>query len=65
MGIEQRLDVLEILTRSVIHQENEELCKKLSRFRGDDVQWVLNEVATLFECLQDSLDLEAGNLIDY
>lgn len=65
MGIEQRLDVLEILTRSVIHQENEELCEKLSRFRGDDVQWVLNEVATLFAGLQDSLDLEAGNLIDY
>ena len=62
MGIEQRLDVLEILTRSVIHQENEELCKKFSRFRGDDVQWVLNTLHPMLEMLQDSLELEAyGN----
>lgn len=59
MAAEQRLDVLEILVRSVIYQENEELCKRFSRFRGDDVQWVLNAVAPMFEALQDSLEHEA------
>ena len=65
MAAAQRLEVVEILMRSVIHQENEELCKKFSRFRGDDVQWVLNELNTMFEMLQDSLELEAYGSTTY
>jgi hypothetical protein len=61
MNVEKKLDILEILTRSVIFQENEEISKKLSRYRSDDVQWVLNMLADMFEQLQDSLELEAYN----
>ncbi len=61
MSAEKKLDILEILTRSVIFQENEEISKQLSRYRTDDVQWVLNMVSNMFEQLQDSLELEVYN----
>jgi hypothetical protein len=61
MSAENKLDILEVLTRSVIFQENEEISKKLSRYRSDDVQWVLNMLADMFEQLQDSLELEVYN----
>jgi hypothetical protein len=61
MSVEKKLDILEVLTRSVIFQENEEISKQLSRYRTDDVQWVLNMLADMFEQLQDSLELEAYN----
>jgi hypothetical protein len=61
MNVEKKLDILEILTRSVIFQENEEISKQLSKYRSDDVQWVLNMIANMFEQLQDSLELEVYN----
>ena len=61
MSAENKLDILEVLTRSVIFQENEEISKRLSKYRSDDVQWVLNMLADMFEQLQDSLELEAYN----
>ena len=61
MNVDKKLDILEILTRSVIFQENEEIFKKLSRYRSDDVQWVLNMLSDMFEQLQDSLELEDYN----
>ena len=61
MNVEKKLDILEVLTRSVIFQENEEISKRLSQYRSDDVQWVLNLLADMFEQLQDSLELEDYN----
>jgi hypothetical protein len=61
MSVEKKLDILEVLTRSVIFQENDEISKQLSRYRSDDVQWILNMLADMFEQLQDSLELEAYN----
>jgi hypothetical protein len=61
MNVEKKLDILEVLTRSVIFQENEEISKRLSQYRSDDVQWVLTMLADMFEQLQDSLELEAYN----
>jgi hypothetical protein len=61
MNVEKKLDILEVLTRSVIFQENEEISKRLSQYRSDDVQWVLNMLADMFEQLQDSLELEVYN----
>ena len=61
MNVEKKLDILEVLTRSVIFQENDEISKQLSRYRSDDVQWILNMLADMFEQLQDSLELEAYN----
>ena len=61
MNVEKKLDILEVLPRSVIVQENEEISKRLAQYRSDDVQWVLNMLADMFEQLQDSLELEAYN----
>ena len=61
MDVEKKLEILEVLTRSVIFQENEEISKRLSKYRSDDVQWVLNMLADMFEQLQDSLELETYN----
>jgi hypothetical protein len=61
MNVDKKLDILEVLTRSVIFQENEEISKRLSQYRSDDVQWVLNMLADMFEQLQDSLELEDYN----
>ena len=61
MNVEKKLDILEVLTRSVIFQENEEISKRLSQYRSDDVQWVLNMLSDMFEQLQDSLELEDYN----
>jgi hypothetical protein len=63
--IEQRLDILNILIRSVIHLENPELAKNLSSYRSDNVQWVLNMIAETFDQLQDSLDLEYYSQQEY
>lgn len=63
--IEQRLDILNVLMRSVIHLENAELSKNLSKYRSDNVQWVLNMIADTFDQLQDSLDLEYYSQQEY
>jgi hypothetical protein len=63
--IEQRLDILNVLIRSVIHLENAELSKNLSNYRSDNVQWVLNMIAEVFDQLQDSLDLEYYSQQEY
>lgn len=62
--VEQRLDVLEILNRSVIHQENDEIAKRLGAFKSDNVQWVLNMLSYTFDQLQDALDLEYYTIQD-
>ena len=62
--VEQRLDILEILTRSVLYQENQELSNRLRSYRSDNVQWVLNMLSDVFEQLQDSLELEIYNSQD-
>jgi hypothetical protein len=56
--LEERMDILEILNRSVIHQENEEISRRLGAFRSDNVQWLLNMLSYTFDQLQDALDLE-------
>jgi hypothetical protein len=63
--VDQRLDIVEILIRSVLNQENEELNARLRTYRSDNVQWVLNMVADMFYELQDSLELESYNSQDY
>jgi hypothetical protein len=65
MDTEEKLEILEVLVRAVLFQENEEICKKLSRCRVSNVQWVLNMLTDGFEELQDSLEFEAYNNRDY
>lgn len=57
------LDILEIIYEDVICLEADALAKKLSRFRSEEVQWVLNMLKPTFEELRDSLELEELNQI--
>lgn len=57
------LDILEIIYEDVICLEAEELSKKLSKFRSEEIQWVLNMLKPTFEDLRDSLELEEMNQI--
>jgi len=62
--LEERMNALEILERSVIRQENDELAKRLSCFKSDNVQWLLNMLSYTFDQLQDALDLEYYSMQD-
>lgn len=62
--VEERLNVLEVINRSVIHQENDEIVKRLGNFRSDNVQWVLNMLSYTFDQLQDALDFEYYTIQD-
>jgi hypothetical protein len=63
--IEQRLNIVDILYRSVMLLENEELANQLSCYSSDNTQWVLNVLQGIFDELEHVLDLEESNYIDY
>ena len=63
--IEQRLNIVDILYRSVMLLENEELSSQLSCYSSDNTQWVLNVLQGIFDELEHVLDLEESNYIDY
>ena len=60
----QKLAILDILYDDIISQENEELSKKLSFFRAENVQWVLNQLHQTFKELDYVLELEESNYLD-
>jgi len=63
--IEQRLNIVDILYRSIMLLENEELAGQLSQYSSDNTQWVLNVLQGIFDELEHVLDLEESNYIDY
>jgi hypothetical protein len=63
--IEQRLNIVDILYRSVMLLENEELSDQLRCYSSDNTQWVLNVLQGIFDELDHVLDLEESNYIDY
>jgi hypothetical protein len=63
--IEQRLNIVDILYRSVLLLENEELSAQLSCYSSDNIQWVLNVLQGIFDELDHVLDLEESNHINY
>ena len=63
--IEQRLNIVDILYRSVMLLENEELATQLGSYSSDNIQWVLNVLQGIFDELDHVLDLEESNYIDY
>jgi hypothetical protein len=63
--IEQRLNIVDILYRSVMLLENEELASELGRYNADNIQWVLNVLQGIFDELDHVLDLEESNHINY
>jgi hypothetical protein len=63
--IEQRLNIVDTLYRSVMLLENEELSKQLGGYSSDNIQWVLNVLQGIFDELDHVLDLEESNHIDY
>ena len=62
--VEQRLKILDILYADVLSLENEQLRCKLSRFRSENVQWILNILHDTFKELDYVLELEESNFID-
>ena len=63
--IEQRLNIVDALYRSVMLLENEELASELGRYSSDNIQWVLNVLQGIFDELDHVLDLEESNSIKY
>jgi hypothetical protein len=63
--IEQRLNIVDVLYRSVMLLENEELAVELGRYSSDNIQWVLNVLQGIFDELDHVLDLEESNHINY
>jgi hypothetical protein len=63
--IEQRLNIVDVLYRSVMLLENEELSIELKRYSSDNIQWVLNVLQGIFDELDHVLDLEESNHIEY
>ena len=63
--IEQRLNIVDVLYRSVMLLENEELSVELGRYSSDNIQWVLNVLQGIFDELDHVLDLEESNHINY
>jgi hypothetical protein len=47
--IEQRLNIVDILYRSVMLLENEELAVELGCYSSDNIQWVLNVLQGIFD----------------
>jgi hypothetical protein len=56
--VNQRLEILQIITDAVVHQENNALRLALSRCRTKNVQWVLNTIKEMFTHLQDALEMQ-------
>jgi hypothetical protein len=56
--VNQRLEILQIITDAVVHQENDALRSALSRCRTKNVQWVLNTIKEMFTHLQDALEMQ-------
>ena len=63
--IDQRLNIVDIIYRSVMLLENEELSSQLSGYQSDNIQWVLNVLQGIFDELEYALDIEESNYIDY
>lgn len=58
LDVDQRLRVLQIITDTVVHQNNPLLMAELSRFKADNVQWTLNMIKEMFQQLQDALEMQ-------
>jgi hypothetical protein len=56
---------VDVLYRSVMLLENEELAIELGRYSSDNLQWVLNVLQGIFDELDHVLDLEESNHIKY
>jgi hypothetical protein len=63
--LEQRLNIVDVLYRSVMLLENKELAIELERYSSDNIQWVLNVLQGIFDELDHVLDLEESNHINY
>ena len=60
-NIQQKIDIMGILYSDVLMLENEELSKKLSSFRTENLQWVINALHQSFQELDYVLELEESN----
>ena len=65
LDVDQRLRMLQIITDTVVHQNNPLLMAELSRFKSDNVQWTLNMINEMIQQLQDALEMQDyGHYLD-
>lgn len=65
IDLAERLDIVEAIFHSIVKQENQELSDILSRFKTENVQWVLNMVTEPLEQLYDAIELEYESSLGY
>lgn len=65
LDLAERLDIVEAIFHSIVKQENKELSDILSRFKAENVQWVLTMVTEPLEQLYDALELEYESVVEY
>ena len=59
--LNERLEILETIYVSIIDLNNEEIYSKLTRYRSNNVQWILNNLDKTFCELRDVLEMEELN----
>jgi hypothetical protein len=59
--IDQRLQILQLISNAVVALENEELRIKTNKFKSQNLQWTLRMIQDMFEQLQDALEMEDYN----
>jgi hypothetical protein len=64
IDLAERLDIVEAIFHSIVKQENQELSGILSRFKAENVQWVLNMITDPLEQLYDAVEIEYESVIE-
>ena len=59
--LQERLDALEVIYKTVIELDTDALSNRLMRYRSDNVQWVLNMLEESFRQLLEALETEEAN----
>ena len=62
--IHQRMDIMGILYNEVLMLENETLSNRLSNFKTENVQWVINAIHPYFQDIDYVLESEESNYLD-
>lgn len=60
----QKIAVVDIIYSDVLSLENQELSRKMSCFKAENVQWVLNHIHGKCQELDHALELEESNYLD-
>ena len=59
--IDERLELLRLISSAVIDLNNEELRIKINKFKSKNLQWTLRAIDVMFNQLRDALEMEDYN----